>query len=180
MPEQTENVEQLAKRIWSERLTLGDTMRIVEQFGYPKNQYGYATQLDGLEWDDVPENVRDNVRDMAKKEMVLIETTQQTEATKYLVTLFRELERLHPTACGATSHGIAWDDKRECLVLLVNLGDFVYAHRLHPDDLTGDPVVTAASLMAKVEPELANQDADLTHLQALIRDAVYSGEETKI
>jgi hypothetical protein len=68
---------------------------------------------------------------------------------------------LRPTKCGATSHGIAWDDKRERLVLLVNLGDFVYTHRLRLDDLTSDPVTTAASLMAKAEPELANNDADL-------------------
>ena len=159
--ENIEKVEQLAKRIWSEWLTLGDTMRIAEQFGYPKNPYGYAPQLDGLEWGEVPENVKKHIRDMAEKEIILIETTPQTEATKYLVTLFRELERLHPTKCGAMSHGIAWDDKRERLALLVNLGDCVYAHRLRPDDLTDDPVVTAAGLMAKVEPQLANDDADL-------------------
>src|SRR5579862_3290399 len=47
LPELTEQVEQLAQRIWSEWLTLGDTMRIAEQFGYTKNQYGYATQLNG-------------------------------------------------------------------------------------------------------------------------------------
>ena len=127
----------------------------------PKSQYGYATQLDGLEWGDVPENVKNHIRDMAEKEIILIKTTQQTEATKYLVTLFRELERLHPTICGAMSHGIAWDDKRERLALLVNLGDCVYAHRLRPDDLTDDPVVTAAGLIAKVEPELAGNDAGL-------------------
>lgn len=161
MLEDTEKVEQLAKRIWSEWLTLGELMRIAEQFGYPKNPCGYATQLDGLEWDDVPENVKKHIRDMAEKEIILIETTQQTEATKYLVTLFRELERLRPTIGGAMSHGIAWDDKRERLVLLVNVGDCVHAHRLRPDDLTDDPVVTAAGLMARVEPELGNGDADL-------------------
>ena len=63
--------------------------------------------------------------------------------------------------CDATSHGIAWDDKRERLVPLVNLGDFVYAHRLKPDDLKDDRVATAATLMAKVEPELASRHADL-------------------
>jgi hypothetical protein len=161
LPEQREQVEQLAQRIWSEWLNLGDTMRIAEQFGYPKNQYGYATQLDGLKWGDVPENVKDHVRGMAEKEIILIQTTPRTEVTKYLVTLFRELERLRPTICSAMSHGIAWDDKRESLIMLVNLGDFVYAHRLRPDDLSGDPVVTAASLMAKVGPELVNPDADL-------------------
>jgi hypothetical protein len=102
----------------------------------------------------------DHVRDMAKNEIVLIQTTPQSEITKYLVTLFRELERLRPNICGAMSHGIAWDDKRERLVLLINLGDAVYAHRMLPDDLTSDPVVTAANLMAKVEPELTNKDAD--------------------
>ena len=63
--------------------------------------------------------------------------------------------------CGAMSHGIAWDDKRERLVLLVNLGDCVYAHRLLPDDLTSDPVVTATDLIAKAKPELAKSDTDL-------------------
>jgi len=160
LPERDEKVEQLAKRTWEWR-AVGDTMRIAKQFGYPKNQHGRATQLDGLEWGDVPENVKDHIREMAEKEIILIETTQQTEATRYLVTLFRELERLHPTVCGAMSHAIAWDDKRERLVLLLNLGDVVYASRLRPDDLTDDPVATAASLMAQVKPELANRDADL-------------------
>lgn len=161
LPEQTEQVEQLAQRIWSEWLTLGDTMRIAERFGYLKNQFGYALQLDGLKWVDVPENVKDHIRDMAVKEITLIKTTPRTEATSYLVTLFRELERLRPTKFGATSHGIAWDDVREHLVLLVNLGDAASVHRLLPDDLTADPVVTAASLIAKVTPELGNKDADL-------------------
>ena len=161
LPELTEQVEQLAQRIWSEWLTLGDTMRIAEQFGYPKNQYGYAAQLNGLEWSVVPENVKDQVRGMAEKEIILIQTTPQTEATSYLVALFREPERLRPSICGAMSPGIAWVYKKECLVLLVNCGDCVYAHRLRPDDLTSDPVVAAANLMAKVEPELVNPDADL-------------------
>jgi|ERR1700676_2289693 len=91
---------------------------------------------------------------MAEKEIILIQTSRQTEVTKYLVNLFRELERLHPTKCGAMSHGIAWDDKRERLVLLLNLGDCVYAHRLLPDDLTSDPVVTATDLIAKAKPDL--------------------------
>jgi hypothetical protein len=102
----------------------------------------------------------DHVRDMAKNEIVLIQTTPQSEITKYLVTLFRELERLRPNICGAMSHGIAWDDKRERLVLLINLGDAVCAHRMLPDDLASDLVVTAANLMAKVMPELSSQDAD--------------------
>ena len=37
----------------------------------------------------------------------------------------------------------------------------MYPHLLGPDDLAGDPVTTAASLMAKVEPEFDNKDADL-------------------
>jgi len=160
MPVQAEKVEQLAKRIWSGWLTRRDVMRIAEQFGYPKNEFGHACQLDGLEWGDLPANVKDHVRDMAEKEITLIETVQQTEITKYLVTLFRELEQLRPTICGAMSHGIAWDDTRERLALLVNTGDFVCAIRLRPDDLTGDPIATAASLMAKAKPELANPDAD--------------------
>ena len=160
LPEQTEQVEQLAQRIWSEWLTFGDIMRIAEQFGYPKNQFGYAAQLDGLKWGDLPENVKVHIRDMAEKEIALIRTTPQTEITKYLVTLFRELERLRPNICSAMSHGIAWDDKRERLVLLINLGDFVCVHRMLPDDLTSDPVLTAANLMAKVKPELTNKDAE--------------------
>jgi hypothetical protein len=87
--------------------------------------------------------------------------TPQSEVARYLIAMFRELESLRPTRYGATSHGIAWDDKRDRLVLLVNLGDFVYPYLLRPDDLTGDPVTTTASLMSKVEPELANKDADL-------------------
>jgi hypothetical protein len=136
-------------------------MRIAEQFGYPKNEYGYAAQLDGLKWGDVPENVKDHVREFAEKEINLIRATPRSEATKYLVTLFRELERLRPTVCGAMFHGIAWDDRRECLTLLVNLGDFVYAYRLRPDDLTSDPVATAESLISRVETELRNNDENL-------------------
>lgn len=112
MPEQTEQVEQLAQRIWSEWLTLGDILRIARQFGDPKNQLDFAAQLGGLNWGDLTENVKDHIREMAEKEIVLIRTTPQTEVTRYLVTLFRELERLHPNVCGALSHGIAWDDKR--------------------------------------------------------------------
>ena len=70
MAEQTEQVEQLAQRIWSEWLTLGDIVRIAEQFGYPKNQFGYAAQLDGVKWGDLPENVKDHIREMAEKEIV--------------------------------------------------------------------------------------------------------------
>src|ERR1700676_4401430 len=75
----TQQVELLAQRIWSEWLTLGDTMRIAERFGYPKNEYGWATQLDGLKWGDLPENVKDHVRDMAEEEIILVQTTPQTE-----------------------------------------------------------------------------------------------------
>lgn len=160
MPDQKEQIERLAERIWTEWLNLRDMWRIAEQFGYPKDEYGWATQLDGLKWSELPENVKNHVRDMAEEEIVLIETTPQTEVTRYLITLFRELERLRPTICGAMSHGIAWDDKRERLALLVNLGDFVYAHRLRPDDLATDPVATAAKIMAKVEPELSSRDGD--------------------
>ena len=161
MPEQTEQIEQLAQRIWSEWLTVGDIMRIAELFGYPKNQFGYAAQFDGAKWSDLPENVKDHIRGMAAKEILLIQTTPQTEITRYLVTLFRELDRLRPNVCGALSHGIAWDDKRERLVLLINVGDFVSVHRMLPDELTSDPVLTAANLMAKVKPELSSNDADL-------------------
>ncbi len=52
---------------------------VAEQFGYPKNQYGHATQLDGLKWGDVPENVKEHVRGMAEKEIILIQSTSQTE-----------------------------------------------------------------------------------------------------
>ena len=128
MPGQTEQVELLAQRIWSEWLTLGDTMSIAERFGYPMNEYGWATQLDGLKWGDMPENGKDHVRDMAKKEIILVQTTPQTEVTQYLVALLRELKRLHPTRCGATSRSIALDDKRERLVLVVKSRRF----RLRP------------------------------------------------
>lgn len=43
----------------------------------------------------------------------------------------------------------------------MNVGDFVCVHRMLPDDLTSDPVLTAANLMAKVNPELSSNDADL-------------------
>lgn len=83
-----------------------------------------------------------------------------TTVSGYLTTLFRELERLHPTA-SATSHGIAWDEEQERLVLLVNLGDCVYLHALTPGDLTSDPIATAAKLWAKAEPEIDKPDADI-------------------
>ena len=38
MPGETEQVELLAQRIWSGWLTLGDTMRIAEKFGYPTDR----------------------------------------------------------------------------------------------------------------------------------------------
>src|SRR5579871_4700968 len=161
MTEHTEQVEQLAHRIWSEWLTLRDTMRIAEQFGLPRNEHGYATYLDGMEWSDLPKNVKDHVREMAEKEIILIQTVPQTEVTKYLLILFRELERLRPTICGAMSHCIAWDHKKECLYLLLNRGDCVSAHRLRPDDLTSDAAAAAAQIMTRVVPELASDDEDL-------------------
>jgi hypothetical protein len=59
------------------------------------------------------------------------------------------------------------------LVLLVNLGDFVYAHRLRPDDLKDDPVATAATLMAKATPELTNRDAELITFSADYGDKAF-------
>lgn len=61
--------------------------------GYPPNQYGYHTAPDGLKRGELPAEVKDHVRDMAKKEMQVIQTPS-TEAAQYLITLFRELERL--------------------------------------------------------------------------------------
>lgn len=161
LPGQTEQVEQLAQRIWSQWLTVGDTIRIAERLGYSKNQFGFAARLDGLKWKGLPDKLKEHIRGMAEEELKLIQGTQQTEVTRYLVTLFRELERLHPNVCGAMSHGIAWDHKRERLVLLVNLGDCVHVHRLRPDDLIKDPVATASNLMAKVKPELSSNDTEL-------------------
>lgn len=66
----------------------------------------------------------------------------------YLETLFRELERLWPTS-GALSHGMAWDEETEALVMLFNVGDFVFV--VDPGDLGDDPRATAASLVARGE-----------------------------
>ena len=38
------------------------------------------------------------------------------------------------------------------MVLLVNLGDFVFAYRLRPDDLKDDPVATGLLLWPKWSP----------------------------
>jgi hypothetical protein len=116
----TEQVELLAQRIWSEWLTLGDTMRIAEQLGYPKNEYGWATQFDGLKWGDLPENVKDRVRN-GGTEIVLVQTTPQTEVTRYLVTLFRSWSACAPpdaVQCRMALHGMTKESAWSCSSIL--------------------------------------------------------------
>ena len=84
----------------------------------------------------------------------------QTE--EYLTALFRELERLKKSAGWVTlGHGVIWDKRRESLTLLVNVGDCVYPHPLHPGDLGDDPVAAAANLMAAALPEILTHDVSL-------------------
>jgi hypothetical protein len=147
-------VEEFAQRIWGRWLNGGDTGRLAKQFGYSPNEYGYYVALDEVDWKDLADNVKDHIRDMAKEEILLTETVPQTETVKYLNAMFRELERLWPVTYAATSHGIAWDYNRERLVLLVVLGDCVFPYFVRPDDLTNDPIVTAAHLAATVRARL--------------------------
>jgi hypothetical protein len=161
MAERTVPVEQLAEHIWLEWLNGHETMKIAKDFGYSPNPYGYYTALDEVEWGDLPDNVKDHIRDMAEKEYA-IQITPPTEAAQYLITLFRELDRLRPAAgWSVASHGIIWDKKREKLTLLVNVGDAVSLYRLRPDELTNDPVATAASIITKAEDCVHDPDADI-------------------
>jgi hypothetical protein len=157
MAVRTEQVEQIAHKIWSNR-TGRDCDRIEKQCG--------ASQLGWLEWDALPEKVRDYMRDMAEEKVAYMQTLPPlSEIERYLISLFRELERLRPTHYGAISHGIAWDSDWERLILLINRGDAASLHPLNPGDLTSDPAVTAASLAGKVEPELDNPDINMISIK---------------
>src|ERR1700692_1966559 len=91
-----------------------------------------------------------------------MDRTQGSErpVTEYLNALFREMVRLWPTSASPTSHAIAWDNKIEGLVLLINVGDCVFPYVLHPRDITDDPVATAENLEARGRLDLQKQDAE--------------------
>lgn len=61
MAERAERVEQYAQKLWSLR-TVGDSWRYAEQCGYQKSE------LNWLEWGNLPERVGDYVRDEAERE----------------------------------------------------------------------------------------------------------------
>jgi hypothetical protein len=155
--EQTEEVEQYARKLWKHR-SYNFLWQVEDACGYPRSRYPNRSLVD-LEWEQLPDGVKDHVREMAAKEVAAMQGPA-SEIEQYLITMLRELERLHPTRLSAASHGIVWDDKWERLLLLVNLGDVVYPHPLHPGDLTSDPIATAASLWEKVKPELQKPDHD--------------------
>jgi hypothetical protein len=157
MAEQAEKVERLAQKYWKHR-SYNFIWRIEGENGYPES--GRERYLADLDWDQLPEKVKKHLREMAAKEVVAMQVPP-SEIEQYLIAVLRELKRLRHSFCGATSHGIAWDDRWERLVLLVVLGDCIYPHPLHPGDLTNDPIATAASLAAKVEPEIEKPDHDV-------------------
>jgi hypothetical protein len=154
--EQAEQVEQFARKLWENRSS-NFIERIEKECGYPKNTLDSGPW--GLEWDQLPDKAKDHLREMAAQEVAAMQTPP-SEVEQYLITMFRELERLRPVKYGATSHGIAWDNDWERLVLLVVLGDAAYLHPLYPGDLTRDPIATAANLWAKAEPEIDKPDAN--------------------
>jgi hypothetical protein len=151
--------EQLAQKFWEHR-SYNFIWRIEKECGYPESRYPTRSLAD-LGWDQLPEKVKDHLHEMAAKEVAAMQTPP-SEIEQYLITLFRELDRLRPAATwSATSHGVVWDKLWERLLLLVNLGDCVYPHPLIPGDLTRDPIATAANLWAKVEPAINDPDIDL-------------------
>ena len=83
----------------------------------------------------------------------------QSTVSEYLTTLFRELERLWPTA-GATSHAIARDEETEGLIVLFNVGDCVFPYVLEPGEISDDPQATAAHLAARGKAENRKPEAD--------------------
>jgi hypothetical protein len=89
-----------------------------------------------------------------------MDKARERSVTEYLTTLFHELERLHPTS-SATSHGIAWDDDEEKLVLLFNLGDVVLPYSLSPSDLSSDPTSAAVDLQRRARAEALKPNAAL-------------------
>jgi hypothetical protein len=152
----TEQVEQYAQKLWKHR-SYNFIWRIERECGYPESHR--ERHLADLEWSQLPDEVKDRLGDMATGEVAAIQTPL-TVVERYLIAMLRELERLRPTKFSAASHGIVWDDKWERLLLLVNLGDVVYPHPLHPGDLTSDPIATAANLWKKVKPEIEKPDHD--------------------
>lgn len=164
MTEQAEQVEQYAQKLWAHR-SWNFIERIEKECGYSKDELSpHNTGSWGLEWDQLPDKARDCLRDMATKEVVAMQTPP-SEIEQYLISLFRELERLRPTDFGMCSHGIVWDSTWKRLKLMVNVGDCGSLHPLHHGDLTGDPVATATSLWAKAEPEIVSDDLDYVGLK---------------
>jgi hypothetical protein len=152
MAERAERIEQYAHKIWENR-TGRDCDEIEKQCG--------VSGIDWLKWSELPEGVKDHVRDLAEEQVAFMQTLPPpTEIEQYLTSLFRELERLRPTHFNAISHGIAWDREWDRLILLVNRGDVASLHPLNPGHLTGDAIATAAKLAAKVEAEINNPDSD--------------------
>jgi len=76
------------------------------------------------------------------------------EVEQYLMTLFRELERLWPTKSYDASHGMLGEKETQGLVPIFNVGDVHFMCPVKPGDLSDDPVATAARLVAYGKAEL--------------------------
>lgn len=161
MAERTAMIEQFAERIWLKSLYANEIVKITEEFGFsPPNPFCSNQAPDEVEWGDLPDNVKECIRNLAEREHA-IQTTPPTEAAQYLMTLFRELDRLRPAdTWSVSSHGIIWDKKLEKLLLFVNRGDSASLHRLRPDELTNDPIATAANIISKAEYDYDDPEAD--------------------
>jgi hypothetical protein len=84
-----------------------------------------------------------------------------TTKIDYVTALIREIDRRFPST-GITNHAVTWESVEgigDVLVLLVNVGDHVWPHRINPADLSDDPAETAEKIVPQfrgridMEPE---------------------------
>ena len=59
----SEQVERLARIIWSRRFALFDKGKIAHKYGFTKDEIG------GLDWEVLPGAIKEHVRAMAEKEI---------------------------------------------------------------------------------------------------------------
>jgi hypothetical protein len=59
----TDQIEQRARAMWSSRSIQADIAKIAHKYGFSKGEIIW------LDWDVLPETIRDHVRDIARKEV---------------------------------------------------------------------------------------------------------------
>ena len=158
--ERTEQIEQYAQKLWEHR-SYNFIKKVEKVCGYPEGELDPPSVGSwGLEWGQLPGNIKDHLREMAAQEVEAM-SAPQSQIEHYLTTMLRELDRLRPAAAyGVAAHGLLWDKTWGRLLLVLNVGDCVSLYPLRNGDLTIDPNATAVSLADKTALGVDDPDAD--------------------